>query len=235
MLLSTAGLLLLSALQPALGQPTDCRGTSSNVSVKQITPNEISISYNASDARCNADVKTWVGVWEASASSTSEPKARKYLKVNETEARFTKTELGDGQWKAAFHCDNGQKTPFLISDNFEFGSGVAAPKPDSCKLKDEEDKEYTFKCDRLEVCNDCAFNHSCDQCNDCARQCGEEARFGDSGAAAPKPDSCKLKDEEDKEYTFKCDRLEVCNDCALNHSCDQCNECAVQCGKPARY
>ncbi|EFZ03025.1 hypothetical protein X797_012376 [Metarhizium robertsii] len=127
MLLSNTALLLLSVMQPALGQATAGCG-SEELMFKQLTPEQVTLAYNVKSTGCDAGVRTWVGVWDAYAPLPliSNFKAWQYLEGNKGEVNFSKTELGSGVWKAGFFCDDGWRTLFALSGNFELtpnGSG----------------------------------------------------------------------------------------------------------------
>ncbi|KID83823.1 hypothetical protein MGU_08908 [Metarhizium guizhouense ARSEF 977] len=174
MLLPTAGFLVLCALQPALGQaPAEC--SSNRLLFKKLTPDEIVMGYDAKNTGCDAGVKAWVGVWGANAALKTDFKAWKYLEANEGEVRFNKTELGNGQWKAAFVCEDGWRIPFLMSDNFELGGHA------TCTVRREHESAVwiTWTCDEYQTrgCQNCVFAGLCDACNECARQCGKPGHY----------------------------------------------------------
>ncbi|KAK8925574.1 hypothetical protein VCV18_006004 [Metarhizium anisopliae] len=180
MLLPTAGFLLLCALQPALAQaPADC--SSNKLLFKQITPHEIIMGYKAKNTGCDAGARAWVGIWDANAALKTNFKAWKYLEADEGEVRFTKTDLGDGQWKAAFVCEDGWRIPFLLSGNFELGSRVSSTGTCIVRRDNPGSEWETWSCDEFdEGCSlDCGYTLSCGLCNDCARQCNMPADYED--------------------------------------------------------
>ncbi|KAF5120936.1 hypothetical protein E5D57_013272 [Metarhizium anisopliae] len=175
MLLSTAGLFLLGALQPALSQPTLDQGENKLVWT-YISPLNVMLRYEAKDIYCASHIKRWVGVWSADAPLTSEYKTWQYLDADQGQLWFTEAQLGPGEWKVAFVCEDGLRRPF-ISGNFELGDGTPPPQPGKCAYKRDsqfDDFWSIIDCDKVfnNLCRfPCTVDGTCEGCDLCKKQC----------------------------------------------------------------
>ncbi|KAM3457188.1 hypothetical protein MY3296_001240 [Beauveria thailandica] len=124
--LSNAAVLLLGALQPALGARTfEELGDLNEIESQYVSNNETIINYYAPDHGCGGGYRPWVGVWPADVCDNYRGKYKTWAWVESTTedsdfntVRFSNDELGAGEFKAAFVCEGGQGRPWLVSQPF---------------------------------------------------------------------------------------------------------------------
>lgn len=189
MLLSNAVVLVLGALQPALSKPANRRQfyeAENRISEQAQIDGRTVISYYAPNPGCADGVRTWAGVWPASASNpyTADYKARLYVDIIDDDeirvAAFNNAELGIGEFKAAFVCDDDKRQAWLVSENFKIDDATPAKNNSTCIYAGPEwDPGFmSVSCDEVEnrFCFDCTV--ICAPCEYCKRQCGQ-ANTGD--------------------------------------------------------
>ncbi|KAM3500465.1 hypothetical protein MY10362_006377 [Beauveria mimosiformis] len=179
--LSNAAVLLLGALQPALGRTFDSLGDLNEIESQWVSTNETIINYYAPDNECG-DSKAWVGVWPASACDYyGESKTWAYVESTKKRlgekfntVKLSNDEIGAGKFKAAFLCEDGRRGPWLVSQPFTIDKAPEAAPGQCVHRATRRNPEWiTRQCDNLEgICNWCTFPfQNCDNCNACQWQC----------------------------------------------------------------
>ncbi|EFY86748.1 hypothetical protein MAC_07249 [Metarhizium acridum CQMa 102] len=187
MFLSNAAvLLLLGALQPALGKPAIPRpmldGSKNEIASQWLTATETVINYLAPNPGCGANVKAWVGVWSADACNpyTADFKAWSYVEPTQGDeiraVKFNNAELGIGEYKAAFVCEDGRRQPWMVSQTFKVDGAPPARNGQCVHRRSTYNNEWTYtSCDKVkDLCFDCAVGARCIACEDCKKQCGND-------------------------------------------------------------
>ncbi|XWW96224.1 hypothetical protein V2A60_004197 [Cordyceps javanica] len=88
--------------------------------------------------------------------------------------KFNNTELGPGEYRAAFVCEDGENPPWMLSRSFTVD---AAPPAEEGKCVHRSSTfspawKYTA-CDKVPgLCHDCDFSAQCGACLECQDQCG---------------------------------------------------------------
>ncbi|KAM3538624.1 hypothetical protein ARSEF1564_008454 [Beauveria bassiana] len=160
MLFSNAAVLLLGALQPALGTPTLLRRagdeTKNEILSQYQTPTATVIIFRAPTPGCG-NTRAWVGVWPTDACNPywADFKAWQYVEPIEGydyhRVTFNNAELGIGEYKAAFVCEDGRRQPWLVSKTFK----VDGENPTN--------KQKGERCNKIDECGDGLY---------CKDQCG---------------------------------------------------------------
>ncbi|KID83990.1 hypothetical protein MGU_08756 [Metarhizium guizhouense ARSEF 977] len=185
MYLSTATVLVLGALQPVLGSPAPQRvptDGSQNVIISDwLTATKTVINYHAPDPKCGGH-RPWVGMWPADACNpyAADFKAWAYVKKTQgfddiATVEFDNAQLGPGEFKAAFVCEDGKRQPWMLSKTFKIDEAPPS-EPGQCVHRQSDQKTtWTYTaCDRVksDLCFDCVFGLTCIACSDCEEQCG---------------------------------------------------------------
>ncbi|KID80862.1 hypothetical protein MAJ_11461, partial [Metarhizium majus ARSEF 297] len=192
MYLSTATVFVLGALQPVLGSPAPQRlppdGRQNHILSYWLTFNKTVINYYAPDPKCGGH-RPWVGMWPADACNTyaagacnpyaADFKAWAYVKKTQgfhdiATVEFDNAQLGPGEFKAAFVCEDGKRQPWMLSETFKIVE-APPPKPGQCVHR-QTDWNTTWvytACDRIgrDLCYDCTLELTCIACTDCEEQC----------------------------------------------------------------
>ncbi|OAA35345.1 hypothetical protein BBO_08766 [Beauveria brongniartii RCEF 3172] len=185
---SSAAALLLGALQPAFaapwpGEPELPRvlldGTQNAIMSQFLTSTEFAINYYAPDPGCGS-TKAWVGVWPIDACNPyhADYKAWSYVELTSgkdlSKVRFKAAEIGVGEFKAAFLCEDGRRQPWLVSEAFKIDAAPPARTGQCLYRKNTFEPEWTFTpCDKLaeSVCYFCHSFRACETCAYCEQQC----------------------------------------------------------------
>ncbi|EFY99184.1 hypothetical protein X797_002481 [Metarhizium robertsii] len=209
MLLPSATVLLLGALQPALGKPSLRRrqmdGSKNEIGAQRVTATEIAIDYLAPNPPCGG-YTPWVGVWPADACNPYTADFVAWAYAERTQGRDIRTvtinlaELDAGEYKAAFVCEDGKRKPWLVSQTF--------------KLEDEPPakKKQGEQCIKSDECEGGFF---------CEHQCGGAMEEYGPGSVecliAGNPTCTPLPKKEGES-------------CSKHDDCDRGLYCAHQCG-----
>ncbi|XWW93408.1 hypothetical protein V2A60_001341 [Cordyceps javanica] len=180
---SNAAVLLLGALQPALGKPALLHragdGSKNEILSQWMTATETVINFFAPDTGCG-DTRAWVGVWPTDACNPYWADFKTWQYVEPTSGfqlrtvKFNNTALGVGEYKAAFVCEDGRRAPWMLSETFKVDAAPYEAEGYCVHRKSTYNNEWTYtKCDKVadSLCFDCAFGHSCIACSDCKAQC----------------------------------------------------------------
>lgn len=185
MLLPTAAVCLLGALQPALATPAPALprrqmdGTKNEIATQWLTATDFVVNYFAPNPDCG-DRKAWVGVWSADACNPYWADFKTWAYVEPTvgfdiqTVKFNLAELGMGEFKAAFVCEDGRRQPWMVSETFKVDSAPPARDGLCAHRISTYNTGWTYtSCDKVEnnLCFDCAFGGSCNACTDCKLQC----------------------------------------------------------------
>ncbi|OAA37088.1 hypothetical protein BBO_07787 [Beauveria brongniartii RCEF 3172] len=161
--LSNAAVLLLGALQPALGRRTfDSIGDLNEIESQWVSTNETIINYYAPDHGCGG-YKAWVGVWPANACDYyGEFKTWAYVESTKKRlgeefntVKLSNDEIGAGKFKAAFVCEDGRREPWLVSQPFTIDKAPEAAPGQCVHRVARRNPEWTTRqCNDLEsICN----------------------------------------------------------------------------------
>ncbi|KAK8150052.1 hypothetical protein G3M48_004431 [Beauveria asiatica] len=178
--LSNAAVLLLGALQPALGIRTfEDLGDLNEIESQYVSTNETIINYYAPDHGCGGH-RAWVGVWPADVCDYyGEFKTWAYVESTTEDSdfntvRLSNDEMGAGKFKAAFVCEDGQRRPWLVSQPFTVDKAPEAA-PGECvhRVSRRNPKWTTMQCKDVDgICTFCDFPlRNCDTCEACKWQC----------------------------------------------------------------
>ncbi|KAM0740031.1 hypothetical protein ACQRIT_005215 [Beauveria bassiana] len=181
--LSNTAVLLLGALQPALGARTfDTIGDVNEVESQYITIDQTVINYHAPNHGCGG-YKAWVGIWPADVCDYfGDYKAWDWVESTRgfgygfNTVKFSNKEIGVGKFKAAFVCEDGRRQPWLVSQPFTIDKAPEAA-PGQCVYRaSKRNPEWkTIQCDGLSdgICYFCHYPPAdCDNCDACKSQCG---------------------------------------------------------------
>ncbi|KHN95552.1 uncharacterized protein MAM_06609 [Metarhizium album ARSEF 1941] len=187
MFLSNAAVLLLGAMQPALGKPTaNCAyDGGARFSSTSFTRNQTIVSFIEPESRCPLG-EAMIGVWPADFKnpSVANAKAKAPLPPSKgcpatSAAKFNDAELGDGEFKAIFFCNDGSTQPWIVADApFTVVPGPPRPaKRGECAHRSSDlGGQWMYSaCKGLNegVCEDCGFGQTCNACNECKEACGK--------------------------------------------------------------
>ncbi|KAM3436055.1 hypothetical protein MY4824_004533 [Beauveria thailandica] len=185
---STAAALLLGALQPALAAPSPDEpelprvlldGTQNAIMSQRLTATEVIISYYAPDPGCGS-TKAWVGVWPVDACNPYHADYKAWSHVEPTsgrdlgKVRFKAADIGVGEFKAAFVCEDGRRQPWLVSEVFKIDAAPPARTGQCLYRKNIVEPEWMFTpCDKIadSLCSICGAKDTCEACTDCKQQC----------------------------------------------------------------
>ncbi|KAM0664437.1 hypothetical protein ACQRIT_007456 [Beauveria bassiana] len=184
--LSNAAVLLLGALQPALGngkRTFPFIGDLNEIEAQYINTNETVINYCAPNHGCGG-YKAWVGIWPADVCDNyfGEHKAWAYVESTKgyghkwNTVKFSNDEIGAGKFKAAFVCEDGRRQPWLVSQPFTIDKAPEAAPGQCVHRGSRRNPEWrTRQCDDLEpICARCSEPpRNCENCNACKSQCGQ--------------------------------------------------------------
>ncbi|KAK8146992.1 hypothetical protein G3M48_002294 [Beauveria asiatica] len=184
----SAAALLLGALQPALAAPSPGEpelprvpldGTKNVIMTQWLTATEFVINYYAPDPGCGSK-KSWVGVWPVDACNPYHADYKAWSYVESTsgmdlgKVRLKAAEIGVGEFKAAFVCEDGRRQPWLVSKTFKIDSAPPARTGQCLHRKNTSEPEWMFTpCDKIadSLCSICGFEDTCEACADCKQQC----------------------------------------------------------------
>ncbi|OAQ99854.1 hypothetical protein LLEC1_05135 [Akanthomyces lecanii] len=183
--------LLLGALQPALGKPATlhrAEGRSgSRVGSQWAGAREAFVAYIAGDNVCGTD-QPWAGLWPVTDQNSTQSfsgdfKAKQYIDPAARGKQFVKfstAELAAGQYAAAFFCNDGDRSkPFMQTSETITVKEAPPQKEGQCVYgSNYENTNWLYMpCDQVqkELCGmDCGFRQSCLKCTECKSQCGLE-------------------------------------------------------------
>ncbi|PMB64074.1 hypothetical protein BM221_010242 [Beauveria bassiana] len=181
---SNAAIFLLGALQPTLAKPTLLHRTgdgSQNKIVSQWqTATETVIDFLAPNPGCGS-TKPWVGIWPVDAGNPywAEYKAWQYVEPTSgfdiRTVKFNNAKLGIGEYKAAFVCEDGRRSPWMVSKTFKVDAAPPKEKGQCVYRRSIYNNAWTYiACDKVSnnLCYDCGFGGHCNACSDCQDQCG---------------------------------------------------------------
>ncbi|KAM3506798.1 hypothetical protein MY11210_007419 [Beauveria gryllotalpidicola] len=115
--------------------------------------NEVIINYYGSQ-------KAWVGVWPVDA-------------CNPYQADYMAAEIGVGEFKAAFVCEDDKRQPWLVSKTINIDAAPPARGGQCAHRRGFSNPECTYTpCDTFadSLCFDCSFATTCQECTKCEQQ-----------------------------------------------------------------
>ncbi|KAM3503436.1 hypothetical protein MY11210_008720 [Beauveria gryllotalpidicola] len=172
---SNAAVFLLSALQPALGKPTLLHragdGSQNEIMSQWLSATETVINFFAPNPGCG-NTKPWVGVWPVDAGNPymAQYKAWQYVDPpSDSEMSiviFNNAELGVGEYKAVFVCEDGKRSPWMVSNAFKVDAAPPEREGYCVHRKSKTDNTWQYTaCDKLiSLCYACSLGGTCVAC-----------------------------------------------------------------------
>ncbi|KGQ09270.1 hypothetical protein BBAD15_g5395 [Beauveria bassiana D1-5] len=155
-------------------------GSQNEISDQHLSATETVIQFFAPNPGCG-NTKPWVAVWPSDASEPylADYKVWQYVEptsgLKPHTVKFNNTELGIGEYKAAFVCEDGRRSPWMVSETFKVGPVPCEYEGWCAHRAGQYNNAWMYTaCDKVahELCEGCQLGLKCVACRDCIAQCG---------------------------------------------------------------